>query len=166
MRSYHIPQHVIEAAEEHERIMLATHIGQLDDHTGLTGPHKHTPGYVGEWGFEQFLLEFRIPFFKVLNVWAGHDFVIYMSKYDVKTASKAHYLRLMVPQKQFSPDKDFYVGCRIMDYKFIEVHGTVTSAELGAIKPRCFGDKKVPTHAKFLHNLETIEEHFKNESFI
>ena len=160
MRRYAIPPEVIAAAEAHNAKMMLTEIGKLPDHTGLDEPDKWKHGYVGEWGFEQLLLSMNIPYVKVNSVWASHDFIVYMQRYDVKTASKSWYKRLMVPKNQFSLNKDFYVGCRIIDYEYIEIHGVIPSAALGSRQTELFGTKGVQTYAEHLSKLQPIEEHF------
>lgn len=102
----------------------------------LDEPDRFRNGYLGEWGFEQFLIENEIPYKHVYRD-DGYpdcgDFLIFGERYDVKTASKDHYIMLMLPYSQFTirSDVDYYVGAKLLnDGKRVEILGLCERSDM------------------------------------
>lgn len=154
-----ITEQAKQEARESQKKVAESGLFDTPNYTGLSEEDRFYYGYLGEWGFAQFLIKHKIPF-EWDNKYTGHidngDFIIHGKVYDVKTATKPGYKNLMFPKKQLKHKRDFYIGCRL-DGNYIEVVGLICRKKIEKITPKDFG-KGVETISVLLKDLIPVEE--------
>jgi len=160
---YKITKQAKQEALDYEKKVSKTSTLKRENYTNLSTTGRYYIGYLGEWGFAQFLKEAGIPFtWETLADGKSDDgdFLINNKKTDVKTAGKPFHKNLMFPEKQLIHHRDIYVGCRL-NGEFVEVWGFIDRKTMEETPSKDFG-YGIPTKSILLSDLIPIEK-FENE---
>jgi len=125
------------------RIERIVRTGVCHSHTKLNEPDSSYIGYIGEFTFEELLID-RHKRFKYKPRCDGYadkqDFEVFtkvlalvrVHKLDIKTLNREHARHLMVPESQLQKySRDFHVGAHILgDYEWLRFAGWATRAEV------------------------------------
>lgn len=132
------------------------------NYTKLYRERRYYFGALGEYIFEQFLIDQRKDFryTQVVGMPDSGDFILHwhnhcQRKADVKTATRAFHRNIMMPQAQAGRHRyHFYVGVRLCDDQG-EIWGYTTPDQF-LLKPDGFDDQHVPTLYRPLSELSDI----------
>ena len=157
-----ITQNAIREAHEYQARVLNTSIKYSPNYTNLSEKDRFAIGYLGEWAFNEYLLENDVDGHwnpKADGIPDEADFFLKGQKVDIKTGSNINYQLLMFPEAQFlKSKKDIYVGV-ILDllHKVAYIHGYALKSTIQRLKPKDYG-KNIPTLAIKLSSLKEISE--------
>lgn len=134
------------------------------NYTQLYREHRYYFGALGEYVFEQFLIDRRkdYRYKQVIGMPDSGDFILHwhnhcQRKADVKTATQVFHRNIMMPQAQAGRHRyHFYVGVKLCDSE-AEVWGYATFDQF-LLKQDGFDDAHVPTLYRPLNQLTDIDQ--------
>lgn len=160
MKPYIITEDAYREAKNYQDAIYKTSTMKKDNYTRLSAENRYLNGWIGEWGFKQFLDESEIKYQHNLRTDGkpdNGDFIIGGKIIDVKTASKSFHRKLLVSEIQYQKHRsDFFVGVRI-NGEFVEVFGFITYVEMSKKIKMDFG-YGIPVLSIDLFELKPIEE--------
>jgi len=137
-RKYKLTEEAIWEAEAYQDLVNTTPTLLRQNYTNLNEPNRYKVGYLGEWGFKQFLDEVEVGYkwFRNTDGFSDScDFLVMGKKIDIKTASKSGYKMMMFPANQ-RMGKDIYVGAKL-DGDYVNICGYITKDT--SLKEKDFG---------------------------
>ena len=157
-----ITDNAIRESLEYQSRVMKNPIMNTPNHTGISSINRYAIGYIGEWAFNEWLMENNVdgnwnPQSNGLS--DKHDFLINGKTIDIKTGSNIDYKLLMFPQTQLlKKTNDFYVGVIVdLKNKVGYIHGYEAIGTIQKIKAKDFG-KGIPAIAIKLEKLKDVLE--------
>lgn len=152
---------LLQARSWSDAIMSRPNIKAKPNYTGIAAEDRFYFGFLGEIAFARWLEQIGARYVWRVSLEGRSEtpeFTVFVDDklvtIDVKTASKPRHEKMMQPHSQ-ECDADLYVGAKVFDGEWVQLHGWTDRETLANVPPAEFGHG--PTRAIQLEALIGLE---------